>query len=143
MIYRCLPCLNNVHQGCSRYPCTCSCRTSPPSSPAGGPRSAVPTPWTASSRIGPHSYPPGGAGRDLPGRSTPPTKGRATVSLGEWDGRSKTATAPRPGVCSCGSAWGCHEHGPQPREHSVPCRVCGRSTFTIEALCQVHREETK
>jgi hypothetical protein len=28
MDYRCLPCLNGLHGGCSRYPCTCECKTS-------------------------------------------------------------------------------------------------------------------
>ena len=42
-----------------------------------------------------------------------------------------------PGKCTCGSIYGCHEHGPQPRERAVPCLWCGKPTWTVDGICAV------
>ncbi len=49
-----------------------------------------------------------------------------------------TRQAPRPaGVhCTCATPYaGCHEHGPQPREHAVPCTNCFDPTWSVDAVC--------
>lgn len=38
--------------------------------------------------------------------------------------------------CTCPSTNGCYQHGPQPREHGVPCSRCSRPTFAVAALCE-------
>jgi hypothetical protein len=41
----------------------------------------------------------------------------------------------RPAVCTCGSIYGCYEHGPEPRERAVPCPRCRRATWTVSGVC--------
>lgn len=38
-------------------------------------------------------------------------------------------------TCTCGSAVGCQEHGPQPREQGVRCRLCKSVTWNIHPVC--------
>ncbi len=38
-------------------------------------------------------------------------------------------------ACTCPSRRGCEFHGRQPREHAVPCRMCGRRTWNVSARC--------
>ena len=40
-----------------------------------------------------------------------------------------------PAPCTCPSRLGCELHGRQPREHAVPCRMCGRRTWNVSARC--------
>jgi hypothetical protein len=38
--------------------------------------------------------------------------------------------------CTCAVPYaGCHEHGPQPRERSVPCIHCFDATWSVDAVC--------
>ncbi len=37
--------------------------------------------------------------------------------------------------CACGALRGCHIHGPQPREHEVPCRSCTAGTWNAIPVC--------
>lgn len=54
---------------------------------------------------------------------------------------ANTIELPIPGLCTCGSIYGCYDHGPQPREHGVPCNRCGRSTVALNTVCDRHLEE--
>jgi hypothetical protein len=46
---------------------------------------------------------------------------------------------PTQGACTCGSVYGCYQHGPQPREHAVICRKCPKGTFALDGWCTEHR----
>jgi hypothetical protein len=53
----------------------------------------------------------------------------------EMDLATRWVPSPPGPHCTCASPYGCHQHGPQPREHSVPCIHCFDPTWSVDAVC--------